>query len=145
MPYDSDERRIQKIAYPVFSPGPQYDMFPEILRDEAVARLYELGKVNDSTPAAPNNLGNSVSDGDGYLERTLMSPASIRAENLVRTWMEDAGLTTWVDGLGNVHGRVEPPYASNKALLIGSHLDTVVDAGMYVDCCLGRYTQQRGS
>ncbi|KAL4576820.1 hypothetical protein LXL04_012920 [Taraxacum kok-saghyz] len=103
------------------SGGPQDDLFPEILRDEAVARLYELGKV---------------SDGDGFLERTFLSPASIRAGNLIRTWMEDAGLTTWVDGLGNVHGRVEPPHASNKALLIGSHLDTVVDAGMF-DGALG--------
>ncbi|CAI9284619.1 unnamed protein product [Lactuca saligna] len=94
--------------------GPKNDLFPEILRDEAVARIYELGKV---------------SDGHGYLERTFLSPASIRAGNLIRTWMEDAGLTTWVDGLGNVHGRVQPPNASNKALLIGSHLDTVVDAG----------------
>ncbi|KAL4590851.1 hypothetical protein LXL04_003794 [Taraxacum kok-saghyz] len=52
MPYDSDERRIQKIAYPVFSPGPQDDLFPEILRDEPVARprLYELGKNRESYP-----------------------------------------------------------------------------------------------
>ncbi|KAJ9564804.1 hypothetical protein OSB04_000770 [Centaurea solstitialis] len=97
------------------------DLFPEILRDEAAARLYELGKVSDA---------------HGYLERTFMSPASIRAGNLIRTWMEDAGLTTWVDGLGNVHGRIQPPDADNKALLIGSHLDTVVDAGMF-DGALG--------
>lgn len=103
------------------SDGPKNDLFPEILRDEAVARLHELGKVSDA---------------DGYLERTFLSPASIRAGNLIRTWMEDAGLTTWVDGLGNVHGRVQPPNASNKALLIGSHLDTVVDAGMF-DGALG--------
>ncbi|XP_024964122.1 allantoate deiminase 2 [Cynara cardunculus var. scolymus] len=97
------------------------DLFPEILRDEAAARLYELGKVSDA---------------HGYLERTFMSPASIRAGNLIRTWMEDAGLTTWVDGLGNVHGRIQPPNADNKDLLIGSHLDTVVDAGMF-DGALG--------
>lgn len=35
-----------------------------------------------------------VSDADGYLERTFMSPASVRAGNLIRAWMEDAGLTT---------------------------------------------------
>ncbi|KAK9074952.1 hypothetical protein SSX86_003271 [Deinandra increscens subsp. villosa] len=101
--------------------GVKNDLFPEILRDEAVARIYELGKVSDA---------------DSYLERTFLSPASIRAGNLIRTWMEDAGLTTWVDGLGNVHGRVQPPNASKKALLIGSHLDTVIDAGMF-DGALG--------
>ncbi|XP_071702264.1 allantoate deiminase 2 [Rutidosis leptorrhynchoides] len=104
--------------------GLKNELFPEILRDEVVARLHQLGKVSDA---------------DGYLERTFLSPGSIRAGTLIRMWMEDAGLTTWVDGLGNVHGRFQPPNAGNKALLIGSHLDTVVDAGMF-DGALGIVT-----
>lgn len=96
--------------------GREDDLFAEILRDEAVSRLIQLGKVSDA---------------DGYLERTFMSPASVRAANLIRAWMEDAGLTTWVDSMGNVHGRVEGLNASAEALLIGSHLDTVVDAGIF--------------
>ncbi|XP_059625533.1 allantoate deiminase 1 isoform X2 [Cornus florida] len=50
--------------------------------------------------------------------------------------MEDAGLITWVDQIGNVHGRAKGMNASAKALLIGSHLDTVIDAGMF-DGALG--------
>ncbi|XP_041027099.1 allantoate deiminase 2-like isoform X1 [Juglans microcarpa x Juglans regia] len=100
------------------------DLFREILRDEAVERLHELGKVSDA---------------DGYLERTFMSPASVRAGNIIRGWMEDAGLRTWVDKMGNVHGRVEGMNASAEALLIGSHLDTVVDAGIF-DGSLGIIT-----
>ncbi|KAI9122535.1 hypothetical protein K1719_006375 [Acacia pycnantha] len=92
------------------------DLFPKILRDEAVGRLYELGKVSDAS---------------GYLERTFMSPASMRAINLIQSWMEDAGLRTWVDEMGNVHGRAEGANAAAEALLIGSHMDTVVDAGMF--------------
>lgn len=92
------------------------DLYPEILRDEAVARLNELGKVSDA---------------EAYLERTFMSPASVRAGNLIRGWMEDAGLRTWIDQMGNVHGRVDGINASSKAILIGSHLDTVVDAGIF--------------
>ncbi|KAK4347529.1 hypothetical protein RND71_033868 [Anisodus tanguticus] len=68
--------------------GIKYDLFPEILKEEAVARLNELGKVSDA---------------NGYLERTFQIPASIRAGNLLRAWMEDAGLKTWVDQMGNVH------------------------------------------
>ncbi|XP_022762598.1 allantoate deiminase 2 isoform X2 [Durio zibethinus] len=60
-----------------------------------------------------------------------MSPASVRAGILIREWMEDAGLRTWVDSMGNLHGRVEGINASAQALLIGSHLDTVVDAGIF--------------
>lgn len=92
-----------------------------------------------------------VSDAVAHLERTFMSPASIRAISLIRGWMEDAGLSTlvlkstlvclwtclstklswvnekldfcrWVDYMGNVHGRVDPKNGSTQALLIGSHL-----------------------
>ncbi|KAE8655605.1 putative allantoate deiminase [Hibiscus syriacus] len=76
-----------------------------------------------------------VSDADDYLERTFMSPASVRAGILIREWMEDAGLRTWMDSMGNLHGRVEGMNPSAQALLIGSHmvapLDTVVDAGIF--------------
>lgn len=97
------------------------DLYTEFLRDEAVSRLNELGKVSDV---------------DGYLERTFLSPASLRAANIIRQWMEDAGLRTWVDHMGNVHGRVDGMNPSAAALLIGSHLDTVVDAGKF-DGALG--------
>ncbi|CAM0908877.1 unnamed protein product [Alopecurus aequalis] len=93
----------------------------EILRDETVLRLKELGKI---------------SDGEGFLERTFLSPASIRATHVIISWMEDAGLATWVDQMGNIHGRFEPSNSTDKALLIGSHMDTVIDAGMY-DGALG--------
>ncbi|RCT95352.1 Zn-dependent hydrolase, partial [Acinetobacter baumannii] len=43
---------------------------------------------------------------------------------------------TWVDCLGNVHGRGEGRNASAEALLIGSHLDSVVDGGKF-DGALG--------
>ncbi|KAH0455233.1 hypothetical protein IEQ34_015265 [Dendrobium chrysotoxum] len=92
------------------------ELFLDILRDEAVDRIYQLGKVSDA---------------DNYLERTFLSPASMRAGNLIQKWMEDAGLKTWVDYMGNVHGRVGGVNATAEALLIGSHMDTVIDAGMY--------------
>ncbi|CAO2824203.1 unnamed protein product [Amaranthus hypochondriacus] len=98
-----------------------HDLYREFLRDEAVSRLNELGKVSDV---------------DGYLERTFMSPASVRAANVIRQWMEDAGLRTWIDHIGNVHGRVDGMNASAPALLMGSHMDTVVDAGKF-DGALG--------
>ncbi|KAK9133806.1 hypothetical protein Scep_013334 [Stephania cephalantha] len=96
--------------------GRRNDLIQDILREEAVARLEELGKVTDA---------------DNYLERTFLSPASKRARDLLCSWMEDAGLRTWVDQMGNVHGRVEGMNSSAEALLIGSHLDTVVDAGIF--------------
>ncbi|XP_021730782.1 allantoate deiminase 2-like isoform X2 [Chenopodium quinoa] len=98
-----------------------HDLYRDYLRDEAASRLNELGKVSDV---------------NGYLERTFLSPASVRAANIISQWMEDAGLRTWVDIMGNVHGRVDGMNASAPALLMGSHLDTVVDAGKF-DGALG--------
>ena len=45
--------------------------------------------------------------------------------------MEQAGLRTWQDAAGNQCGRREGPHPGLPALLLGSHLDTVPDAGTY--------------
>lgn len=84
---------------------------------EAVARLEALGAVSDSPPA---------------LARTYLSPAHFRAATLLGAWMVDAGLRTWQDVAGNVHGVSEGSDAGCRALLLGSHYDTVVDAGRFV-------------
>jgi allantoate deiminase len=54
----------------------------------------------------------------------------------IRKWMREAGLRTWQDGVGNVHGRIDGRNRDAPALLCGSHYDTVVDAGKY-DGALG--------
>ena len=104
---------------------------------EAWERLQELGEITDAS--------------DGSLERTFLSPASRRAMDVALAWMRDAGMRTWTDEAGNVHGRVDgaaadaaPPSSSpsssssarSAAVLVGSHLDTVRDAGKY-DGALG--------
>lgn len=54
----------------------------------------------------------------------------------IRKWMREAGLRTWQDGVGNVHGRIDGRNREAPALLVGSHYDTVMDAGKY-DGALG--------
>jgi len=88
---------------------------------EAWERLQELGGVNDS---------------DGSLGRTFLSSAAYRAMDKIAAWMRDAGMDTWIDEVGNVHGRIEGSDPTTKVLLIGSHLDTVRDTGKY-DGALG--------
>lgn len=77
-----------------------------------------------------------VTDEPGRLTRTFLSPAMKRANTLVAGWMKEAGLTVRVDSVGNLIGRLEsaPPQTPNprpKTLLLGSHLDTVRDAGRF--------------
>lgn len=65
------------------------------------------------------------------LERVHLSPEHAAANALAADWMTSAGLTTWQDAAGNQYGRREGREPGLPALLLGSHLDTVPDAGSY--------------
>ena len=104
-----------------------------------VRRLDELGRVTDEP---------------GKLTRIFLSPAMRRANRRVAGWMRAAGLTVREDSVGNLIGRLEACRAGSpdpaagsknggvggprptKTLLLGSHLDTVRDAGKF-DGALG--------
>jgi allantoate deiminase len=86
-----------------------------------VAMLDELGHVTDEP---------------GRLTRTFLSPAMQRANRLVGDCMAAAGLEVREDSVGNLIGRLEASADARgrrraKTLLLGSHLDTVCDAGRF--------------
>ena len=62
----------------------------------------------------------------GRITRPLATTAMAGARTRVREWMQAAGLETRVDAIGNLAGRRGEP-----RLVIGSHLDSVADAGRY--------------
>jgi allantoate deiminase len=66
---------------------------------------------------------------EGRLTRRFGTPALWRAGEAVRQWMEAAGMTVRRDAVGNLIGRLGD--VDRRTLLIGSHLDTVRDAGRY--------------
>jgi allantoate deiminase len=76
-----------------------------------------------------------ITDEPGRLTRTLLSPAMAQATQLAGRWMEQAGLQTSTDFIGNLVGRT-PESGRKQIFLIGSHLDTVRDAGRF-DGALG--------
>lgn len=76
----------------------------------------------------------AFTDDENRLTRLYLSPAHRLAADRVCDWMRDAGLDASFDAVGTVRGRqspTEPGRAGNRRLLIGSHIDTVVDAGRY--------------
>ena len=66
---------------------------------------------------------------DGLLTRTFGSDALRRANALVGGWLDAAGLRVRTDGIGNL--RAFPPRDGRPLLLLGSHLDSVREAGRF--------------
>ena len=93
-----------------------------------------------------------ITDEPGRLTRTLLSPAMAQTNQVTGRWMGEAGLQVSTDFIGNLIGRTvaagSPPSSGlayeadlpenqgKKTFLIGSHLDTVRDAGRF-DGALG--------
>lgn len=71
------------------------------------------------------------SEEPGRLTRRFATPALVEATARVGAWMEEAGMTVSVDAIGNLRGRREGDPPGAPALILGSHLDTVRDAGSW--------------
>jgi allantoate deiminase len=80
-----------------------------------------------------------LSESPGGLTRRYLTTEHRQANELVGGWMRDAGMNVHQDAIGNIVGRYEGVSESLPALIIGSHLDTVVMAGRY-DGMLGVLT-----
>lgn len=67
----------------------------------------------------------------GVITRAAYTPAMHVAQRLVATWMQTAGMQTHTDAVGNLIGRYPSDHPGAPILLLGSHLDTVRNAGKY--------------
>jgi len=72
-----------------------------------------------------------ISDEPGNLTRTFASPAMRRTNEFVGGWMRGAGMKTRTDAIGNLIGHYAGQKPGAKILLLGSHLDTVRNAGNF--------------
>ena len=87
----------------------------------AIAHIDELGAISDSPD---------------YLVRTFLSPANKQAAAKILEWMTALGMETTQAPDGTVRGVLPGENPHNPPLLLGSHYDTVIDAGKY-DGALG--------
>ena len=67
----------------------------------------------------------------GGLTRVFLSPEGRAAGEAVLGWMREAGMQASLDAIGNAVGRYEGERTGLPCLMLGSHLDTVRDAGRY--------------
>ena len=86
------------------------------LGDEIVGRINELGAISE-TP--------------GNLTRIFLSKEHRAAADLILGWMRAAGMRAHLDAIGNVCGRYEGERPGLPCLMLGSHYDTVRDAGKW--------------
>src|SRR6516165_758000 len=86
------------------------------LGEEIAGRITELGAISESKE---------------HLTRLFLTPEHRAAADLILGWMRDAGMRAHVDAIGNVCGRYEGDRPGLPCLMLGSHYDTVRDAGKW--------------
>jgi allantoate deiminase len=86
------------------------------LGDEIVGRIDALVAISET----PDNL-----------TRIFLTPEHGAAAELILSWMRDAGMLARLDAIGNVCGRYEGDRPGLPCLMLGSHYDTVRDAGKW--------------
>ncbi len=72
-----------------------------------------------------------MSEEPGRITRRFLTPPMHQVHALLRDRMEGMGMTVRVDAAGNLRGLWQPPEASSKRLAMGSHIDTIPDAGAF--------------
>jgi len=86
------------------------------LAEEVIARCRRLASFSEDT--------------DGT-RRTFLSPPMRDCHRDVSSWMKTLGMTVPVDAVGNLRGFYPATSPGAPRLLIGSHLDTVPNAGAF--------------
>ena len=73
----------------------------------------------------------TFSEDAGGTRRTFLSPPMRDCHREVSSWMNALGMTVSVDAVGNLRGFFEGTSPAAPRILIGSHLDTVPNAGAF--------------
>jgi N-carbamoyl-L-amino-acid hydrolase len=89
--------------------------------DRLIRRIEELGRIGRGD--------------DGKLTRLAASDADKAGRDRLVEWMHGAGLELRCDRVGNLFGVWRDGASADVApILVGSHIDTVIDAGVYDGC-----------
>src|SRR5436190_20006865 len=73
----------------------------------------------------------AISETPEHLARVFLTQEHRAAADLLLAWMREAGMAAHLDAIGNVCGRYEGDRPALPCLMLGSHYDTVRDAGKW--------------
>ena len=102
-----------------------------------MAEAFTLAAVSESAKLAAERVMArcdalaAISETPGQLTRVYLSPEHLQANRQVGEWMTAAWMRVWQDSVGNICGRYDGLDATAPAILLGSHLDSVRNAGRY--------------
>lgn len=67
----------------------------------------------------------------GGISRYTLSQADKEARDLLVEWMEELNLKVRIDDVGNIYGRKEGSLPGKKPIVLGSHLDSIINGGKF--------------
>ncbi|MFZ1939945.1 MAG: allantoate amidohydrolase [Terracidiphilus sp.] len=73
----------------------------------------------------------AMTEEPGRTTRRFLTPPVHHVHELLRRRMESLGMTVTLDAAGNLRGLTQPSKAHAKRLVLGSHIDTVPNAGAF--------------
>lgn len=88
--------------------------------DRLIGRVRELGEIGRGR--------------DGVLTRLAASDSEKAGRDRLVAWLKEANVEVAVDGIGNIFGIWAPSRTDAAPLMVGSHIDTVINAGVYDGC-----------
>jgi N-carbamoyl-L-amino-acid hydrolase len=88
--------------------------------ERLLGRLHELGQIGR--------------DGEGILARLAASDGDKAGRDALVQWMAEAELDVKTDAIGNIFGTYPSEASDDAPVMLGSHIDTVVNAGIYDGC-----------
>jgi allantoate deiminase len=89
------------------------------MRDRALRAIAECKTIS------------AMSEEPGNITRRFLTAPVHDVHTHLRARMESLGMISHVDAAGNLRGLWQPANASTKRLILGSHIDSVPDAGAY--------------
>ncbi len=96
-------------------------LHPSINAERLLAHIQDLGAIGR--------------DDRGQLTRLAASDSEKQGRDRLVGWLEAAGLEVVVDRIGNIFGIWQSQEnAGQSPLMLGSHIDTVINAGIYDGC-----------
>jgi allantoate deiminase len=89
------------------------------MRERALRAIAECGRIA------------ALSEEPGRTTRRFLTPPMHDVHALLSSRMSALGMSVYVDAVGNLRGLWQPAHAVKQRLVLGSHVDTVPDAGAF--------------